>query len=191
MRIVPAQVPDVAVLLGFRVEAAGWLAGRGSDQWQRGYPAEKLVAEIEGGRVFLVKDGDVAAAAVGLSVEVGAGAGLWTAEELLEPSLYVSKLTVARAYAGMNLGGRLLDWAGDRGYAAGARWLRLDAWTSNEGLQAYYLRHGFQHVRTVVDGVAGYGGPRVSGWLAQRRTCGAEHGFRDRTPPPERVGGEE
>ncbi|CAM5431654.1 hypothetical protein STANM309S_04961 [Streptomyces tanashiensis] len=36
----------------------------------------------------------------------------------------------------------------------GAKWLRLDAWTTNKDLQAYYLRQGFEHVRTVLEGAA-------------------------------------
>lgn len=101
--------------------------------------------------------------------------------------MFVNKLTVAREYAGQDLGGRLLDWAGDRAQRAGARWLRLDAWTTNEGLQQYYLAHGFTHVRTVREGGAVNGGPRVSGWLAQRAARLADHGFTDRTPAPERL----
>lgn len=31
------------------------------------------------------------------------------------------------------------------------------------------------------------GGPRVSGWLAQRSTHRTEHGFVDETPEPERL----
>jgi hypothetical protein len=88
-------------------------------------------------------------------------------------------------YAGQNLGGRFLDWAGDRACRAGAQWLRLDAWTTNERLQRYYLDQGFQYVRTVLEGNAVNGGPRVSGWLAQRPSRLADHGFADETPSPE------
>jgi hypothetical protein len=37
-------------------------------------------------------------------------------------------------HGGQDLGGRLLDWAGDQTYRSGARWLRLDAWTTNRPL---------------------------------------------------------
>jgi GNAT superfamily N-acetyltransferase len=60
------------------------------------------------------------------------------------------KLTVARAYAGRGLGVELLDWAGNRAAVNGAKWLRVDVWTTNSKLQQYYLDHGFTHVRTVV-----------------------------------------
>lgn len=185
MKICSAQPHDLAKLLDFRQEAAAWLSRLGTDQWQRPYPADKLLATIEAGEVFMVRDGEATAATITLTSR--AEDGLWSEEELLEPSVFINKLTVARTHSGQNLGGRLLDWAGDRGHRAGAKWLRLDAWTTNSGLQAYYLRHGFQHVRTVHQGIAVNGGPRVSGWLAQRVTRCVDHGFTDETAAPQRL----
>ncbi|MFF1592712.1 GNAT family N-acetyltransferase [Streptomyces sp. NPDC058286] len=179
MRITPAQPSDLSKLLAFREEAAAWLSELGSDQWSRPYPADRLLDTIESGTVFMVRDGDVTAATVTLTPD--AEDGLWRPEELDEPSRFINKLTVARTHAGQNLGGRLLDWAGARAYRDGAKWLRLDAWTTNEALQRYYLRQGFEHIRTVLEGGAVNGGPRVSGWLAQRRTGPANHGFDDLT----------
>ncbi|SEC17013.1 Ribosomal protein S18 acetylase RimI [Streptomyces sp. 2224.1] len=182
MRITPAQPDDVAKLLAFREEAAAWLTRIGSDQWQRPYPADRLLATIQAGTVFMVLDGGATVATITLTPEVEDG--LWTEQELAEPSMFVNKFTVARTHSGQNLGGRLLDWAGDRAYRAGAKWLRLDAWTTNEALQRYYLQQGFEHVRTVREGEAANGGPRSSGWLAQRRTAPAEPGFEDLAPAP-------
>ncbi|MFF1323876.1 GNAT family N-acetyltransferase [Streptomyces chartreusis] len=185
MIITPAEPYDVAKLLAFREEAAAWLRGLGSDQWSRPYPADKLLATIKAGTVFMLRDGHTTAGTITLTPD--AEDGLWTEEELAEPSMFVNKLTVAREYAGQNLGGRLLDWAGDRALHAGARWVRLDAWTTNEALQRYYLEQGFTYVRTVREGNAVNGGPRVSGWLAQRAARPADHGFADRTPAPTRL----
>lgn len=182
MRVTLAQPDDLAKLLAFREEAAAWLGELGSDQWSRPYPADRLLATIEAGMVFMVREGETTAATITLTPD--AEEGLWTDAELSEPSIFVNKLTVARTHAGLNVGGRLLDWAGDWAYRAGAKWLRLDAWTTNEGLQNYYLRQGFEHVRTVHEGVAVNGGPRVSGWLAQRPTLLTNHGFVDETSSP-------
>jgi GNAT superfamily N-acetyltransferase len=176
----------VSQLLDFRSEAAGWLSRLGTDQWQLPYPADKLLETIEGGTVFMVLDGAATVATITVTPE--AEAGLWTEQELSEPSMFINKLSVARTHAGQNIGGRLLDWAGDRAYRAGAKWLRLDAWTTNKDLQAYYLRQRFEYVRTVLQGAAINGGPRVSGWLAQRPTRAIEHGFVDETREPERLG---
>ncbi|MFJ3650760.1 GNAT family N-acetyltransferase [Streptomyces murinus] len=139
----------------------------------------------QAGTVFMLRDGHTTAGTI--TVTADAEDGLWTDEELAEPAMFVNKLTVAREYAWQNLGGRLLDWAGDRAHCAGARWLRLDAWTTNEALQRYYLAQGFTHVRTILVGTAVNGGPRVSGWLAQRAVRPADHGFADRTPAPTRL----
>ncbi|MFE2266448.1 GNAT family N-acetyltransferase [Streptomyces griseosporeus] len=185
MIITPAEPNDVSKLLIFREEAAAWLRGLGSDQWSRPYPADKLLATIEAGTVFMLRDGHTTAGTITLTPE--AEEGLWTEEELAEPSMFINKLTVAREYAGHDLGGRLLDWAGDRAHRAGARWIRLDAWTTNDRLQRYYLEHGFTYVRTVREGNAVNGGPRVSGWLAQRMARLANHGFTDLTPAPARL----
>ncbi|MEU6916793.1 GNAT family N-acetyltransferase [Streptomyces olindensis] len=182
MIILPAAPDDLAQLLAFREEAASWLRELGSDQWSRPYPADRLLATIEAGTVFMVRHGEMTAATITLTPE--AEEGLWAEGELSEPSIFVNKLTVSRRYAGQNLGGRLLNWAGDRAFRASAKWLRLDAWTTNEALQRYYLRQGFRHVRTVREGSAVNGGPRVSGWLAQREARPADHGFVDQTPPP-------
>ncbi|MEV5144292.1 GNAT family N-acetyltransferase [Streptomyces sp. NPDC052727] len=183
MRITSATPADLDQLLNFRREAAEWISKLGSDQWSRPYPADRLLATIEAGTVFMLRDGVRTAGTITLTPD--AEEGLWSVEELGEPSMFVNKLTVAREYAGRELGSRLLDWAGDRAYRAGAKWLRLDAWTTNERLQRYYLDEGFQYVRTVLEGNAVNGGPRVSGWLAQRPTRPAEHGLTDETPSPE------
>lgn len=176
MIVESANPADLRSLLSFREEAASWLTAIGSDQWQRPYPADRLLRTIEQGHVFMVREGSATVATITLTPQ--AEDGLWTARELAERSMFVNKLTVARSHAGQNLGGRLLDWAGDRAYRSGAVWLRLDAWTTNTELQEYYLRHGFSHVRTVTEGGAVNGGPRVSGWLAQREALPCEtHGL--------------
>ncbi|WP_033226560.1 GNAT family N-acetyltransferase [Streptomyces virginiae] len=183
MIIEVATPDDLTKLLAFREEAATWLRKLGSDQWHRPYPADRLLATIEAGTVFMVRDSGTTAATITLTPK--AEDGLWLSEELAEPSLFVNKLTVARTHAGQDLGGRLLDWAGDRAYRSGASWLRLDAWTTNDALQRYYLRHGFEHVRTVTEGGAVNGGPRVSGWLAQRTaSLDSDHDLVDWAPAP-------
>jgi GNAT superfamily N-acetyltransferase len=183
VKITTATPADLQRLLDFRREAASWISALGSDQWSRPYPAERLLETINAGTVFMLRDGEQTAGTITLTSE--AEEGLWSDEELSEPSMFVNKLTVSRAYAGRDLGGELLNWAGDRAYRGGAKWLRLDAWTTNVRLQRYYLAQGFQYVRTVREGNAVNGGPRVSGWLAQRPTRPAEPSFTDETPSPQ------
>lgn len=103
MIIEVATPDDLARLLAFREEAAAWLSGLGSDQWRRPYPPDRLLATIEAGTVFMVRDGGTTAATITVTPE--AEDGLWLSEELAEPSLFVNKLTVARTHAGRDLGG--------------------------------------------------------------------------------------
>lgn len=49
----------------------------------------------------------------------------------------------------MRLGDAILNWASLRAAAAGKKWIRLDTRRDNTGLHRYYLRRGFEHVRTV------------------------------------------
>lgn len=102
MIITPAEPHDVTKLLAFREEAAAWLRSLGSDQWSRPYPADKLLATIEAGTVFMLRDGHTTAGTITLTPD--AEEGLWTDDELTEPSMFVNKLTTAREYAGQDLG---------------------------------------------------------------------------------------
>jgi GNAT superfamily N-acetyltransferase len=146
VRIAPAKPEDVDILIAFRSEAAAWIRKRGSDQWSVPFPTEELLARIDAGETWMVWDGTRPAATV--TVTTWGPAELWTPEELAEPALYVHKLTVPRAYAGQGLGAELLDWAGGRAYDEGRQWLRLDCWSDNPGLHAYYRREGFAYLRT-------------------------------------------
>jgi GNAT superfamily N-acetyltransferase len=163
MIVVRAEPEDLARLIKFRTDTAAWLRPKGIDQWSLPFPPEQMAASIARGEVFLFKEHVSADAAATVTLDREADDLLWTPKEQLADALYVHKLTVDRAHAGSGLGARILDWAGNRAALAGARWLRLDAWTTNPQLQAYYLNLGFQHVRTVEDPEVG-----GSGWVAQR-----------------------
>ncbi|MBD2830731.1 GNAT family N-acetyltransferase [Streptomyces globisporus] len=162
MIVIPAELADLPRLVKFRTDSAAWLSQLGLDQWSRPFPAEHMAKSIKSGEVFLIKEHLTADAAATVTLDRDADPRLWTSAERQESALYVHKLSVDRRYSGDNLGGRILDWCGDEAAKAGARWLRLDAWTTNPKLHAYYQAHGFTHVRTSHDPTV------VSGWAAQR-----------------------
>jgi ribosomal protein S18 acetylase RimI-like enzyme len=71
---------------------------------------------------------------------------IWPEENGRDPAVYVRRIVVSRRYAGHELGSQLLDWAGLRASRAyGARWIRVDVWTTNEELHDYYERQGFEY----------------------------------------------
>lgn len=60
---------------------------------------------------------------------------------------YVHGLVVRRAFAGKDVGGALLRWAGEMAMAEGKAYLRLDCWSDNFALCRYYERAGFTFKR--------------------------------------------
>lgn len=144
-----------------RGNAERWLAEKGLDQYQRGPRSAVAHQDIDrlfdqGEFVGLVQDDRIAAVVAITDPDPD----FWTPAEMAEPQGYISRFLVAEH--GTGAGAALLDAVAAREAARGAQWLRLDCWRSNTGLHAYYLRHGFEHVRTME--VAG----RNSGALFQR-----------------------
>jgi GNAT superfamily N-acetyltransferase len=164
MNITPATPSDLETVITFREEAVEWLQARGIDQWSTPFPPGEIMATIRAGDTWLVYDGSNVAATITLTDQPYPG--LWTPEELIEPSLYFHKLTVRRKYGGQGLGVEIINWALGRGYDLGRRWLRCDAWSTNTALHDYYRHLGFTYLRTVSDPPNG-----VSGALFQRRTA--------------------
>lgn len=156
----PAEMRDMTVILGLIDEAAVWLnREKGTDQWQRPWPDraardQRIRRGIKNGRTWMVEDHHDAAAGGGKPVAtVSCGRGgnkkLWTARERAEYAVYISRLIVSRNYAGLGIGAALLNWAGLRGREDWrAEWIRLDVWTSNLELQAFYIKQGFANIRT-------------------------------------------
>lgn len=64
-----------------------------------------------------------------------------------KPGIYVQDLYVDDAFRGRRIGERLLQAAASRGYARGARHLRLSVDRANVSAQAFYERVGIQHCR--------------------------------------------
>jgi ribosomal protein S18 acetylase RimI-like enzyme len=149
----PAEMYDMPSIIGLIDDAARWLrTEKHSDQWQRPWPDEpardqRIRRGIKVARTWIVENDD------GLVGTVSFGRGgnkkLWTLRERNQPAVYVSRLIVSRRYAGDGIGADLIDWAGQRGVVGWkAELIRVDVWTSNDELQAFYKRQGFTHVRT-------------------------------------------
>ena len=155
-----AQISDMEAIVGLIDEAAGWLKKeKGTDQWQRPWPNlpardQRIRRGIKKGRTWIVEDwtepvGSPRRLVATISCGRGGNKMLWTLRERNEPAVYISRLIVSRAHKGRGVGVALINWAGQRGIKEWqAKYIRLDVWTTNLGLQAYYKAQTFDHIRT-------------------------------------------
>jgi GNAT superfamily N-acetyltransferase len=144
-----ATPDDFEAVRGLLREASRWLGTRNTDQWEVPWPDENrrntnIKRAIIAGRTWIACDDARPVATLTTSPNHHM---VWPEENGREPAVYVRRITVSRSpeYAGHGLGGQLLDWAGlraNRDY--GARWVRVDVWTTNRKLHEYYEAQGFK-----------------------------------------------
>jgi GNAT superfamily N-acetyltransferase len=154
MRIACAEptVENMKAVLGLIEEARGWLWTKDTDQWEKPWPDEKardarVLRGLENGKTWIVWDHNAPAATV--TIATRANPAVWSRPgcecDLSDRAVYVHRLITGRNYAGWGLGAELIDWAGLRGQRLyGAKWIRIDVWSTNKGLHDYYLKRGFE-----------------------------------------------
>ncbi|HEX7270228.1 MAG TPA: GNAT family N-acetyltransferase [Streptosporangiaceae bacterium] len=138
---------DHDAIIGLIDAAAEWLRTKNTDQWAQPWPSEddrnhRIRRDLIAGRTWIAWQGGIPAATITADRAINP---IWPAETRREPAVYVCRLVVSRAFAGRGLGAALLDWAGlSARRCHGARWTRVDVWTTNTALHGYYLRQGFK-----------------------------------------------
>jgi GNAT superfamily N-acetyltransferase len=143
-----AGTHDYGAVSDLRAEARRWLRTQSTDQWAKAWPSEdereeRIKAAIRAGRTWVAWDGVIPAATITASPNHHE---IWPAENRRDPAVYIRRLIVSRdrKYSGHGLGAQLLDWAGLRASREyGARWVRVDIWTTNTKLHKYYRDQGF------------------------------------------------
>ncbi len=139
---------DLDEVRGLVREAAEWLrSNKDTDQWANPWPdragqQERILNDLLKGKTWIVRDGTTAAATITVDTEEPLDLNnepVWPAHKRHEPALYVRRVIVSRRYAGLGLGAALLDWAADvaeRDHKVTL--IRIDVWTTNKDLHAYY-----------------------------------------------------
>src|SRR5215469_17971494 len=147
LHVRPAAASDLKLILYMIDEASDWLRTKDTDQWAKPWPSEEERDErvrlgLEAHRTWIVEDDGIPIATI--TCEPDALPVGWTKSEQAEPAVYVSRLVVVRSHAGRRIGAELINWAGRwAGRQYGARWIRIDVWTSNVALHRYYENLGF------------------------------------------------
>jgi GNAT superfamily N-acetyltransferase len=152
LRLARAEATDenLSTILRLIREASGWLAGKGTDQWQRPWPDEaqrdaRVRRGLQRGATWIVGAGLRPAATV--TVAQTPNIAVWRNAEcnVDDPAVYAHRLIIDRQFAGWGLGAELIDWTGLRAHQEnGAKWIRIDVWSTNEDLHEYYLKQGFE-----------------------------------------------
>jgi len=150
-----ATESDIEAIISLIDEAADWLrAHKDTDQWAEPWPTvaerrQRIVTALRARRTWILWEGSLPVATLTAEPDHTQGNGLvWPEEARKDPAVYVCRLVVRRSHAGRGLGAALLDWAGRSArQARGAQWTRVDVWTTNLALHAYYKAQGFDLYR--------------------------------------------
>jgi GNAT superfamily N-acetyltransferase len=142
---------NLRAIIGLIEEASGWLSLKGTDQWQSPWPTReerdgRVRQGLESGTTWIVWAADRAVATVNAAT-APSKPEVWSKADcdLSAPAVYAHRLVVARDFAGWGLGAQLIDWTGLRGHQDyGAKWIRIDVWSSNVALHEYYTKRGFK-----------------------------------------------
>jgi len=147
LQVRPATISDLKQILYFIDEAAAWLRTKGTNQWASPWPDRdardaRVERDLRGRRTWMVEDDGIPIATI--TCRPHGSPSLWTESQRADVAVYVSRLIVSRSYSGRGLGAELIDWAGRSAKQQyGARWIRIDVWTTNIALHNYYERQGF------------------------------------------------
>lgn len=141
-----ASEHDLGVIVRLVDDAAVWLRTKNTDQWSAPWPNlagrnGRILNDLRRERTWIGWDGATPAATITTDTDENLA---WPRRWRHDPAIHVHRLVVGRSYGGVGLGAELLDWAGRTGRRDhGAAWIRVNAWTTNYRLHAYYRRQGF------------------------------------------------
>jgi ribosomal protein S18 acetylase RimI-like enzyme len=146
---------DLPAVLELIDEAKLWLPSKYTDQWSKDWAdqkgrkrSERVPASLAQGTTWIVtvthEKQTYAVATV--TIEPKANPLVWDRPgELDDSAVYLSRLVVARRFAGLRIGAALLNWACDHArHRYQAKLVRIDVWTRNFALHKYYRAQGFR-----------------------------------------------
>lgn len=147
IKVFQAKIEDTEAVMQLLVQTAEWLRSKGSKQWNgllHGEDSHQTQEAVKRGEVYLFMQGSMLAGMVMLMQQESAwDRGLW-GEEGHESSVYLHRLNINREAAGKGLGEAIVRWADAGIHFPGKDRIRLDCIASNEKLNSFYLRCGYE-----------------------------------------------
>jgi GNAT superfamily N-acetyltransferase len=150
----PATPQDLRKILRLVRGVSRWLRRRkNTDQWARPWPdrvryKERLRSDLINGKTWLVWHNTRVVGTITIDTDeplAAPGLPVWPADKRNELALYVRRVIVKRSHGGKGIGAALLDWAAEVAKREhGVRLIRVDVWTTNEGLHKYYIKRDFK-----------------------------------------------
>ena len=141
MRVEPASPDHLAAVRAAYADARSIQWAQGGVLWPE-FSDAAIVAEMDAGNLLRVLEGDTLVGVFSVAYEDPA---IWGERERAA-HIYLHRIARAATYAGRGLLDAVLDWARARCRALGRAGLRMDTWSSNSALIAYYQRRGFHLV---------------------------------------------
>ncbi len=149
----PATPGDLRKLRRLFRETARWLrTNKNTDQWSRPWPdragqKERMRNDLLNAKTWLLWDDAALAGTVTLDKAeplTAHGKPVWPTHKRRDTAAYVRRVIVHRRYGGLGIGAGLLDWAAEAAKRLhGATLIRVDVWTTNPDLHAYYKDQRF------------------------------------------------
>lgn len=155
MTIEPARPEDVETYAALGRIAQEWLRERGSGQYvpaAHAEYAEAIRARVESGTLFAVRDGGETVAFFTFDPQPSPW---WPPNET--HAMYLGGMVVAHAARGRGVGEQIIEWCAGQAQLRGRRAVRLDCYSGNTRLCAYYEARGFV-LRGRVEQHPGYDG---------------------------------
>lgn len=138
MRIEPATPEDLPAVRAAYADGRAIQREQGSPVWPE-FADEAILYEVAAGRLYRVMDGDTIAGVFSIGCE---DAAIWGEYERGE-HIYLHRIARAAEYRGRGLMDAVLGWATAECARRERAGLRMDTWSSNAALIAYYQHLGF------------------------------------------------
>ncbi len=141
-QIRPIQENEIELFSGVLLEVAIWLEAKGEPLW----PLESIQPDalLKKNRLDEFYLGFVSEKLASCMILQDHDLAFWPNDRAGE-ALYLHKLAVCRAFAGLGLSQLMLDWAKARAVKLGKRFLKLDTVSSMPKLNMLYKEYGFRY----------------------------------------------
>jgi len=148
MQIKNSELSDLDSIFDFYRVATAYMKSKNQVAWPE-FERALIEKEIEENRQWKILIDDMIACiwATTLSDEE-----IWGRENVT-PSLYIHRIATHQNYRGLNLVGKIVEWADDYCRRSNLKYIRLDTVGLNKGLINHYAKFGFEFLgaRTLED----------------------------------------